>query len=83
MFKSVSFFIKTSQKGAFNLGEGMIVLLLGVLLAANIIPQAITTILSVNTTSWDSSSVAMWAIIPLVLVLGVVFLIYRTVLNKK
>ncbi len=53
-------------------GVGIAVaLLIGGLMAALLLPVAISEINSVDTSAWDSGTVALWDILPLMLVLGI------------
>jgi len=51
-------------------GVGVIIgLLVAGVLAANLLPTAINQIVSVDTSSWDSGTIAMWELLPLLFVL--------------
>jgi hypothetical protein len=58
-------------------GVGMIDVLVYVLLASAIIPLAIATIVDVDTSSWDATSVLIWAILPVLIVIGVLYYLWR------
>ena len=52
-------------------GVGIVVaLLVGGLMAALLLPVAISEINSADTSSWSGGTVALWDILPLILVLG-------------
>lgn len=52
-------------------GVGIVVaLLVGALMAAFLLPVAISELISADTTSWSSGTVALWDILPLMIVLA-------------
>ena len=61
-------------KAELSIGK-IIMLVLGVYVTAALIPGAITTLTDANTTGWDSSTVALWGIIPLIVIIGIVWAI--------
>ncbi len=50
-------------------------LLVAGVLAANLLPTAIDEIVSVDTSSWDSGTVAMWDLLPLLFVLVILLVV--------
>lgn len=46
---------------------------LGVIFAAAVLPIALNTFFSTNTTAWDAGTVALWGIVPLGVIAVVVF----------
>ena len=61
-------------KAELSIGK-IIMLVLGVYVTAALIPGAITTLVGANTTGWDTSTVALWGIIPLIVIIGIVWAI--------
>jgi len=59
-------------KAELSIGK-VIMLVLGVYVVAALIPGAITTLTGANTTGWDTSTVALWGIIPLIVIIGIVW----------
>lgn len=52
-------------------GVGLVVaLLVGSLMAAFLLPVAISELVSVDTTNWSDGTVALWDILPLLIVLA-------------
>lgn len=56
---------------------GIVGLVIAVFVLAAILPDAITEIEGTNTTGWDASAVALWGIIGIVIVAGVVVGIWK------
>jgi hypothetical protein len=50
-------------------------LLVAGVLAANLLPTAIDEIISVDTSSWDSGTVAMWDLLPLLFILVILLVV--------
>lgn len=54
--------------------RGIILLAVGLLFLSAIVPDAITELFSVNTTSWTPAAQKMWDLLPLIIVAGIVLL---------
>lgn len=54
-------------------------LFITVILVAALIPVALTQIFGANTSEWDASSVALWGIIGIIVVIAVVLAIFKIV----
>lgn len=50
---------------------------LGIYFVAVLIPKALDTFFNQSTTGWDSSSVALWGLIPLAIIGAVVFIFIK------
>jgi hypothetical protein len=48
--------------------RGILLLGIGIFFLSAVIPAAITNFFGANTTEWDASTVALWALIPLAIV---------------
>ena len=59
-------------KAELSIGK-IIMLVLGVYVTAALIPGAITTLTNASTTGWDASTIALWGIIPLIVIIGIVW----------
>ncbi len=59
------------EKGSILMSDRIVGLLVVAIIAANLVPAAITQIVGAGQTGWDASTVALWAIIPLAIVLTV------------
>lgn len=62
-----------------GLGTGLTVagifsLAIGVYFLAALVPGAMDTLFSVNTTAWDTSSATLWTLIPLAIIAGIVLI---------
>ena len=55
----------------------IIIIVVGVYLAANLLPSAITTWTAVNTTGWGTADAAVWGIGSLVIVVAILFFFMR------
>ena len=47
---------------------------LGIYVMASLIPNAITTLVSANTTGWGTAEKTLWGVLPIMAVLGMVVL---------
>ncbi len=64
------------QRGAA--GAGMLVsFLVTAILASVLIPVAITTISDTDTTGWGASEILIWGLLPLIIVVGLLFIFLR------
>ena len=61
-------------KAELSIGK-IIMLVLGVYVTAALIPGAITTLSNTSTDGWDASTIALWGIIPLIVIIGIVWAI--------
>lgn len=61
-----------------NIGNWAVKVLIGMLLASLLIPIAITNVINADQTGWDASTIALWAIIPLAIVIGLVIAVFRS-----
>jgi len=59
-------------KAELTIGK-IIMLVLGVYVIAALIPGAITTLSNTSTTGWDASTIALWGIIPLIVIISIVW----------
>lgn len=74
--KYVARAIAHGQKGAA--GAGMLVsFLVTAILASVLIPVAITTISGTDTTGWGASEILIWGLLPLIIVVGLLFIFLR------
>ena len=53
---------------------GIFLLSLGVYFLAALIPGAMNTLFSVNTSTWDTGSASLWTLIPLAVIGGIVLI---------
>lgn len=51
---------------------GIVGMVIAIFVAAAILPDAVSEIETANTTGWDESAVALWGIIGIVIVAGIV-----------
>lgn len=69
------------ERGQLNVSGavigGLIVFSIAIFVAAAILPGAIDSVFDANTTGWDAGTVALWTIVPLVVVAGVLLMILR------
>ena len=60
-----------------SIGGWVIGLLFGMLLASIVLPIAISNILGADQSGWDTSTVALWALLPIAIVIGLVFKVFK------
>ena len=72
------------EAGSLNLSAGSIIgFAIGLIVLAAVVPDAIGTFYSTNTSAWaingieDTKTTVLWWLIPLVIVAAVVMMIYR------
>lgn len=65
-----------SQIGALNI-EFLFGILFFLLLAAQLVPQIVTSIIGVDTSSWSTVDSTMWGLITTVVVLGIVYVVAK------
>lgn len=61
-----------------NIGSWVVKVLIGMLLASVLLPVAISNIIGADQSGWDASTIALWAIIPIAIVIGLVVAVFRT-----
>lgn len=61
-----------------NIGGWVVKVLIGLLLASILLPIAISNIIGADQTGWDASTIALWAIIPIALVIGLVVKVFAS-----
>jgi len=69
-----------SSMGGFNARQvvgAIFAITLGVIFAVNLLAPQITGIFDTNTTGWDVGTAALWAVIGIVVVAGLLYLFLR------
>ena len=61
-----------------DIGGWAVKILIGMLLASILLPIAISNLIGADQTGWDASTVALWAIIPIAIVIGLVIAVFRS-----
>lgn len=57
----------------------VVAIAVGAIVAAAIIPSAITDITNANTTGWDSATTSVWGLLGVIIVLAVLMMFLRLV----
>lgn len=60
----------------------VVAVVLGVYVIASLAPDALETIMDVNTTGWDATVATLWEVIPIMAVLALVVIVIVLVLDK-
>lgn len=79
--KNIKGFLKEAKASVS--ADNIIKISIALFILAAILPSAITTLATTNTTGWSSATVTVWNIIPLVVVAGFVVALYELVKKKK
>lgn len=53
----------------------MVGLAIGIYVLAALIPGAITSLFGADTSSWDASTVALWAVVPIIVIAGILLVV--------
>jgi len=67
-------FGKGSKKGSVDYIMGILFL---ALIASALVPTIFSSIKDANQTGWTASEIAMWAIIPIIIIIGIVYRFYK------
>jgi TRAP-type mannitol/chloroaromatic compound transport system permease small subunit len=57
--------------------KGYILLAVGIIVLAAVVPAAITSFFAADTSGWDAGTVALWTVIPLVIVAVLLLSFFR------
>jgi hypothetical protein len=57
-------------------------LAIAAIVAAALIPTAVTQVSTVNTTGWDQTAATLWPLVPVFLVLGIALVFFKIVEKK-
>jgi len=49
------------------------------ILASALLPTALTSLAGASTSGWSASSIAMWAVIPIAILISIIVLLFRSV----
>lgn len=63
------------KKGFVNLIVGIIAIVIAIILIANVVMPTVKT---ANTTGWTTSELAMWGIVGIVVIAGVILLVIKS-----
>ncbi len=61
-----------------SLGNWVIGLLIGLLIASVILPVAFANVFGADQSGWDASTIALWALIPIAVVIGLVVKVFKS-----
>lgn len=66
-----------TPKRAYDLGTTIIVLVVAVYILAVTVPGAITALSTASTSGWNTNTIALWGILPVVIVAAIILYVFQ------